>query len=122
MNLKLGAIIIAISALLAIFLTIRIFRKNRLSTRFFLIWLFIWFSIGFFALFPSVLDKLMKLANMGNRLFFLTSGAILILYIMIFYLTSTLSRMNRKISRLTIEIALINFNLEKKEKEDSKVK
>ena len=111
MNTKLGAYVIAILATLAVMKTVRIYRENRLSTRLFLMWLIIWFIIGFASLFPSTLDTLMRLANMGNRIFFLTTGAILILYMIIFYITSNISRTNRKISKLVQEIAILEYKL-----------
>jgi len=114
MNPKLGAFIIAIFAILAIVRTVQIFRRNKLSTRLLLMWLSIWFAIGFFALFPSVLDKLRKFFNMGYRPFFITTAAILLLYVIIFYVTSGMSRINRKISKLTQEIAILNYKLGEK--------
>ena len=83
-------------------------------------WLFIWFVIGFFALFPFLLDRLMRFANMGNRLFFLTTGAILLLYIIIFYITSNMAKMNKKISDLVQEIAILNYGIRKKTEEKFK--
>ena len=118
MNTKIAAFIIAFLAIFSIVATIRMFKKDKLSTRLLLMWLFIWFAIGFFALFPFTLNKLMKMINMGNRMFFLTSGSILILYLIIFYISSNLSKMNRHISKLTQEIALLNYKLDEKQKND----
>lgn len=112
MNTKLAAFIIVIFSIFAIIMTVRIFRKDRLSTRLFLMWLFIWFAIGFFALFPFVLDKAMKAVNIGSRAFFITTGAILILYIVIFHISSNMSRMDRKISKLAQELAILNRKLQ----------
>jgi len=115
-NDKLGALVIAIFAIGAILVTVRIYRKNRFSTRLFFMWLFIWLIVGFLALFPSVLDKLMALANMGNRMFFITSAAILFLFILIFYLSANVSKMNRRISKLVQNIAILDYKLEKIQK------
>ena len=113
MNTKLGAFIIAIFALAAIVRTVQVFRRDKLSTRLFLMWVFIWSSIGFFALFPFLLDKVMEFANMGDRLFFITTAAVLILYMIMFYVTAKQSKVNRKISKLAQEIAILNYNLGK---------
>ena len=112
MSTKLASFLISIFAVFAIVITIRTFRKNRLSTRLFLMWLFIWSAIGFFALFPSLLDALMQVVNIGYRPFFLSTGAILILYVIIFYISSNVSSTNRKISKLVQEIAILNHKLE----------
>ncbi|MCP5045536.1 MAG: DUF2304 family protein, partial [bacterium] len=56
MNTKIGALVICLLAVIAIIMTFRIFKKDKLSTRLLFFWLVIWFSIGFFALFPHLLD------------------------------------------------------------------
>lgn len=114
MNTKIAAFIIAILSIFAIYLTIKTFKRDKLSTQLFLMWLFLWSAIGLFALFPSLLDSLMKFVKMGNRLFFLTTAAILILYVIIFYVSSTLSRMKIALSKLVQEISILNSKLEEK--------
>jgi len=117
MNTKIGAFLIVFISILAIINTIWMFKKDKFSTRLFLMWLFVWSAIGIFAFFPSFFDYLMKLANMGNRTFFITTGAILILYIIIFYVTTHISKMNRKIAKLVQEIAILNYRFEEQTKE-----
>ena len=114
MNTKLAAFLIAILALLAVLNTIRSFKRNRLSARLLFMWLFIWVCIGFFSLFPSPLKVLMSWVGMGNKLFFLTTGAIILLYVVIFYVSSSLSNMRLSIARLTQELALLRYELEEK--------
>lgn len=115
MNLKLGAFIIVFVSLFSLYKTFSNFKRNKLTTRLLAMWSVIWLSIAFFALFPQFLDSIMGFFNMGNRLFFLTSGAIIILFVIIFYLTSTISRMNKKLSTLAQEVSILNFKLEEKE-------
>lgn len=112
MNMKLGAILILLLALGAIIQTIKNFRENKLTTRLLFMWLMIWTAIGFFACFPHFLDYLMKYLNFGNRLFFLTMGAILILYIIIFYLSANIAKLNQKVNKLIQEIAILKFRHE----------
>ena len=107
MNLKVGAYVIAIIAAFGFVNTLRMFKRDRLTARLLLMWLAVWFSIGFFALFPSLLDRLMRLAQMGDRPFFLTTGAIVLLYILMFYISSAVSRMNAKIGKLAQQIAIM---------------
>jgi putative solute:sodium symporter small subunit len=122
MNVKLAAFIILFLSIMGMASTVRIYRKDKLSTRLFAMWMVIWFAIGFFSLFPSALDRLRLLVNMGDRLFFLTTGAILLLYIIIFYVTSNLSKMSRKLNKLAQEIAILNHNLEDRTKEEANKK
>lgn len=113
-GLRLVGVLIALFAVLAIIKTVDLFRKDKLTTRLLLVWVILWSSIGFFALFPILLDQLMRLVNMGDRLFFLTTTSILILYILIFHITASLSQTNRKITKLAQEITIINHKLEEK--------
>lgn len=113
MSTKLAAYIITLLAIFAILQTIKLFRKDLLSTRLLFLWLLIWLFIGFFALFPSFLDSLRDFVNMGNRLFFITTGAILILFIFSFYTSSSISSTDKKIIKLTREIAILNYKIDK---------
>lgn len=111
MNTKLGAFFIVAFAIIIMAKTVEMFRKDKLSTRLFILWLLTWFAVGFFALFPSMLDKIMKFLNMGDRPFFITIAAILVLYMMIFYITSNIARANRRISKLVQETAILEYKL-----------
>lgn len=112
MNTKIAAFVIVGASVYGITKTINSYRKDDISTRILFLWVFLWSGIGAFALFPSMLDAIMKLVNMGDRLFFLTTWAILILFVIVFYVTSNISKSNRKISKLTQEIALLKYQQE----------
>ncbi len=109
MNTKIAAFIIVGASVYGITKIISSYRKDDISTRIMFLWILLWSGIGVFALFPSMLDAIMKLVNMGDRLFFLTTWAILILFVIVFYVTSNISKSNRKISKLTQEIALLKY-------------
>ncbi len=111
-NTKAAALLIVAFALFAILKAIRTFRQDKLSTRLLVMWITIWTGISFFAVFPGLLDRAMQMVNMGNRTFFLSTGAILILFVIVFYLSSHISRLNHKISVLVQEIAILNYRLE----------
>ena len=117
MNTKLGAFIIAIFTVIAILNTIRIFRDDKIPTRLFIMWLVIWFSIGFFALFPSMLDGFMEAVNMGDRLFFFTVMGILLLFILIFHISSSLAQIRRQLFQLAQEIAILKYDFSEKKGE-----
>ena len=91
---------------------VRMFRMNKLSTRVFFIWLTIWIGIGFFSLFPSLLDTFMDLVSMKGRAIFLSVSAIVLICVILFYITADISRMESKISKLTREIAILNYKLD----------
>lgn len=112
MNTKIAAFVIVGASVYGITKIISSYRKDDISTRILFLWVFLWSGIGVFALFPSMLDAIMKLVNMGDRLFFLTTWAILILFVIVFYVTSNISKSNRKISKLTQEIALLKYQQE----------
>lgn len=112
MNIRISGLVICFFALAAVIYTIKKFKQDRLSLPLMFFWSGAWFAIGFFALFPNLLDYLMRFVNMGNRMFFLNVTAILILFAIIFYLTTVISRMNRKLVNMVREIALLRFKLE----------
>jgi len=121
MNTKLAAFIISFTAVVLIITTTHAYRRNRLSTRIFFMWLFIWSSIGFFALFPSLVDKVMELAHMTIRMNFILMSAILLIFIIIFYISSKTAVLARKVSKLSQDIAILNYRLEEEiSGEDSK--
>jgi len=109
MNTKVAAYLILILSLFAILRTIKLFRRDVLTIRLLLLWISIWISIGFFALFPSLLDFLRQYINMGDRPFFITTGAIIVLFVFIFYISSTVSSAKKQIVKLTREIAVLNY-------------
>ncbi len=113
MNIKLAAIAIAIFSVLIIVITIQIYRRNKLPTRVMFMWIFIWLSIGVFALFPKLLDGITNFVNMTIRINFILTSAIFILFLITFYTASKVSIIALKLTRLTQEIAILNYELNK---------
>jgi len=112
MSFRVISFLIALLAAVAIYVTARLFRKDKLTIRVFLMWMGLWFAMGFFALFPAVLDYLMRLVAMGDRLVFLFVASIIIVYIVVFYISSRISETDRKVSKLVQEIAILNYKME----------
>ena len=56
---------------------------------------------------PFLLDQVMELATMKKRPFFLTTGAILILFVTIFTATAQISQLKRRVPRLTQELSAL---------------
>jgi hypothetical protein len=113
MNTKLAAYIIFCLCLLAIYQTIKLFRKDVLTVRLLLLWVTIWISIAVLSLFPSLLDFFRQHVNMGDRPFFVTTGAIMVLFVMIFYLSSALASTRKNIVKLTREVAVLQYKTKK---------
>lgn len=120
MSFKLISFVVAFLAAVVISVTIRLFMRDRLTVRIFLMWIFLWIIMGFFALFPGALDYLMGMVTMGNRLVFLFVSAIVIVYVVLFYISSHTTEMNRKVSKLAQEIAILNSKFEKSRRDINK--
>ena len=86
--------------------TVRKFKENGLGLRSTLVWLLLIAAIGLSSLFPELPDFLSPLMGMGNRMFFVLLVGMLVLYGLLFNVTSRLDRIERNIRRLTQERAL----------------
>ena len=91
MNTKLAAFAIFFLCLIVVAIIIRDFRRNKLSTRIFFMWLVIWLNIGIFALFPSLLDSVANFLNIGIRMNLIMMSAIFLLVVIIFYISSSVA-------------------------------
>lgn len=101
----------------AILLTFCRFAQSRVGFRSTLLWLLLWTAVGFFGLFPHLLDYLMHPLMMQNRTFFLLMGAILILFAMLFRLDSERAALSRKVNRLAQELAIFRYQQERSREE-----
>lgn len=112
-------IILAIIALLSIWRTAGNLKREMIGIRSALIWIVLWSGIGFFALFPGLLDRAMRIAQMEVRMFFVLVLAVFILFALVFNLSSQLDKMSWNLAKLTREISLLNYKIESitKEKE-----
>lgn len=98
--------------------TLRLFATNRSSIRSTVLWLGIWLSIAIFGLFPQLLDYLRELTMMGNRMFFLFVVAITVLYAMFFAQSNRYEAMERRLARLTQELAILRYELTGQDTDD----
>ncbi len=73
------SIFIVILSILAIALILTRLRKDAIGIRSATIWIMLWFGIGFFGLFPALLNTGMHVAQMGNRMIFVLVIAVFIL-------------------------------------------
>ena len=102
-------------ALIAIIETWRTFyrlKKDLIGLRSALVWVLMWLAIFVFSLFPQLLDQLMRVAQMQNRMFFLLVIAVFILYALVFNLTSRLDNMRRDLSKAIQALSLLGYKKE----------
>ncbi len=91
-------------------------KQERTGIRSAMIWFFLWVSIGFFSLFPGLLNWATRFAQMESRIIFILLLAVFVLFAFMFSVTTRLDRMQRNIEKLTQEIALTNFRVDRGEK------
>ena len=112
MKLTTTTIIFACISITAILYTVRMVKRERIGIRSGLLWFLLWLAIGFFSLFPEMLKYVMHLAQMENRMFFIPLMAAFILFILVFNISSRMDNMQRTISKLVQEIALLKYQIE----------
>ena len=119
MKLTTITIVIVIIALFGIVRILMRLSKDKIKIRAALVWLVIWSGVGFFSLFPTLLNGAMNLLQMENRLFFITLVGLLILFALVFGLTSELERTNWRVAKLVRENALLKHAVSKQKDESN---
>lgn len=108
----------AVFALGMIFNIVLRVKQERTGIRSALIWFFLWVFIGFFSLFPELLNWATRFAQMESRIIFVLLLAVFVLFAFMFSVTTRLDRMQRNIEKLVQEIALTNFKVETDHREE----
>lgn len=90
-------------------------KQERTGIRSAVVWFSLWFSIGFFSLFPELLNWAARFAQMESRIIFVLLFAVFVLFAFMFSVTTRLDRQQRQIEKLVQEIALANFALEQQD-------
>ncbi len=116
MKITSATIFLTIFSLAAIIYTFKSIKNDTISIRSAVVWFFLWFIIGFFSLFPSLLDSIMLLAQMQNRMFFISLLAVFTLFALVFNINAKIENTQRMISKLAQEIAIINYKIEKNDR------
>ena len=112
------AIVFLIIACFAIYRTVIQIKKEDIGLRSGMIWIAIWGSICVLGIFPDVLNVAMGMVQMRNRMFFILIIAVFILFALVFNQATQLDKMDRNIRRLVREVALLNYKLENKDKDE----
>lgn len=116
MNFKLQ-LIIALLILTGLGILINLIRKNKLDLKYALSWILLGAGILVFDLFPGLTSLIAALLGVDvpvNALFFLGFCFSLLV---IFSLTMAVSRLSRRVTRLTQELALLDRRLKEYEKD-----
>ncbi|MBW1672242.1 MAG: DUF2304 domain-containing protein [Deltaproteobacteria bacterium] len=112
------SVLFLIVSCLALWRTVVNLKRETIGIRSALIWTILWLSIGVFSIFPNLLNKTMRMAQMETRIIFILVIAVFILLALIFNLVSRMETMQRNLSKLVQEIALINSKIEENSNED----
>jgi hypothetical protein len=113
-------VFIAVFAVFIIAVVLSKIKKETIGIRSALVWLCLMSGIGFFGIFPEMLDWIIRLVHLEERLLFVLLSAIFILLAMIFNLNTRFDRMERNWAKTIQELALLTYRLEQKDKEREK--
>ena len=86
---KLISLFIIPLAFLLVLFVIRLFKNNKISFQTFVIWNLIWISMALAFAFPKQINKLATMFGMNNRMFFVFTVAIVVLFIIVFNIFAT---------------------------------
>lgn len=99
-------------SLIFLFVVIELIRRRRISERYSLLWLFLGFVMLLFSLFPTILNRIAQWMGVvyGTSLLFFIGFLFLIIFIL--HLTTVITKLDRKMTRLTQELALLKSHQE----------
>jgi hypothetical protein len=104
-----------IFCLVFLFVTVEMIRRQKISERYSLLWLILGFLMLLFSLFPALLNALSKALGIvyGTSLLFFIGFLFSLVFIM--HLTTVITKLDRKLTRLTQEMALLKARQEEEE-------
>jgi small membrane protein len=114
MKLTTASICLSFFSLIAIIYTLNSLRRDNLGIRSALVWFALWTGIGFFSLFPYLLNHIMHIAQMEDRMLFILIMAVFILFALLFKLGARMDKMQRTSARLVQEISILTHKTESK--------
>ena len=106
-------IIILICFAIALLVIINMCRKKKMDLRQGLPWMVAIIILIIFDIFPILLTKLAELMGIGSPMNMMMFFGFAFLLIIIVVLTSNISKLNKKTTRLTQEVAILKAELEK---------
>jgi len=98
--------LVFLASCVSIWFTLRKFKENTLGFRSMLVWVILFFAIAVSSIFPEVPDSVSPIMGMKNRMFFVLLVGMLVLYALLFNVTSRLDKIERNIRKLVQDRAL----------------
>lgn len=95
-------------------------KKEALAIRSSVTWLVLWLAIAVFSVFPDLMNWIINITQIKNRMFFAITIAIIILFAFVFNLFSKVDRAQRKTDRLIQELSIISYKLDRLNDKKSK--
>lgn len=102
---------IAAVALAGLYFTLNRIQKDRLGIRSALVWLMLWAGMAVFTLFPALMDAILPITHLNNRVFLGIFAALVLLFAVQFGQTTRMDAMARDQARLVRELAILNYRL-----------
>lgn len=98
--------------------TIELIRRQKVAERYGLLWLGLGIVMLIFSLFPGLLNMVSDAVGVYYAPSFLFTIGLLFALVFIMHLTIVLSKLHRKVTRLTQEIALLQARQAEEEKKE----
>jgi hypothetical protein len=91
-----------------VLVTVELIRRRKIEERYAILWLLLGLSMTAFSFFPGLLDRLSRVVHVhyAPSLLFLIGLLFSLAFIM--HLTMVISKLHRKITRLTQEVAILS--------------
>ncbi len=118
MKITIIRMLVFLASCLSIWFTLRKYKENALGLRSTVVWVVLFFAIAVSSIFPEVPDSVSPVVGMKNRMFFVLLIGILVLYALLFNVTSRLDKIERNMRRLVQDRALDNLASGSIKKED----
>ena len=99
-------ILVFVASCLSVWFAVRKLRKDSLGVRSTAIWIGLFSAIAIASVFPEMFNYIEPLTGMKNRMFLVLLVGILILYAMLFNITSRIEKLERNIRKLVQERAI----------------
>jgi hypothetical protein len=101
-------LILAVSAVCVIII-LRGWSTGAYSLRTSVLWLVLWLGIAIPAAFPELLDMLLPIARMQERLFFALVGGVFVLFLLTFMVFGRLDRLQQRQAKIVRALALRDY-------------
>lgn len=109
---KLISIIVVIAALLILVSVFFMFKRGRMAYTSLVLWSIIWIGIALFFMFPNSLNSISSFFGMNNRMFFVFTVSIIVLFIFVFINYAMSKRLEMKLTKLVQSVSLLSSKVD----------